>query len=326
MKKIFTLAAIACMAWSVNAQTESWSVANEDGTLKAEYVPNEDPSKASVVTFSTTNVTGTQVSGPIAGYIDAETIPLEPKVDNTWGKLSTKALSKDNSVAPFYYVQGKGNPVNIDKVGWEAIVNEGDTTGYRAYWNDAYYQPDGTAGLPTNGTYVTLTAKVDGKFKVGVYVLKGNREIFIVKGSDAKALSYGTDAFISGYVNGKNNNEDNGVPETSPLFGYPMYQDSIAVKGTEGTEPYIIGAGNQPAWVYLNFDAAANETYYVFCKSTQVGFSGFEFTPAASSAISSIIADEAADENAPIYNVYGQRVTKEYKGILIQNGKKFINK
>ena len=109
MKKIFTLAAVACMAWSVNAQTEVWSVANEDGTLKADYVANPDPDKASVVTFTTTNVTGSHVSGPVAGYKDAEELTdgrLLPDVNNTWGNLNTKALSADGSVAPFYYVQG----------------------------------------------------------------------------------------------------------------------------------------------------------------------------------------------------------------------------
>lgn len=32
------------------------------------------------------------------------------------------------------------------------------------------------------------------------------------------------------------------------------------------------------------------------------------------------------DANAPIYNLNGQRVTKDAKGVLIQGGKKFINK
>lgn len=38
------------------------------------------------------------------------------------------------------------------------------------------------------------------------------------------------------------------------------------------------------------------------------------------------ITENAANENAPIYNLAGQRVNKNAKGILIQNGKKFINK
>ena len=38
------------------------------------------------------------------------------------------------------------------------------------------------------------------------------------------------------------------------------------------------------------------------------------------------ITENAANENAPIYNLAGQRVNKTAKGILIQNGKKFVNK
>lgn len=34
----------------------------------------------------------------------------------------------------------------------------------------------------------------------------------------------------------------------------------------------------------------------------------------------------SGDENAPVYNLAGQRVSKDTKGILIQNGKKFVNK
>ncbi|MCR5077441.1 MAG: hypothetical protein K6A82_05305 [Prevotella sp.] len=33
-----------------------------------------------------------------------------------------------------------------------------------------------------------------------------------------------------------------------------------------------------------------------------------------------------ANEDAPLYNLAGQRVSKDYKGVVIQNGKKFINK
>jgi len=38
------------------------------------------------------------------------------------------------------------------------------------------------------------------------------------------------------------------------------------------------------------------------------------------------VAVKAANENAPVYNLAGQRVSKNAKGILIQNGKKFIRK
>ena len=319
MKKLFTLVSIALGAMSVNAQ-EVWTVNNADGTLKAEYVPNSDASAMSVVKFSTTNVEGTHTSGPIAGYTDAETTPLEPKMDNSWGNISKKDLSKDGSVAPIYYVQGKGNPVNIDKVTWEEVVKDGEPTGiFRAYWEDSYYTPDGSAGLPKNGTYVTLTPKVKGTMKVTIWINKGSRDVYVVKASDAKALALGTEVTVSGYINGQNNEVEDG----SPLQGYPKMQENIATKGTEGADAYVVGAGNQAFWGYLTFTAEANETYYVFNKNTQIGFGGFEFT-VDGTGISNITATDDAD--APVYNLAGQRVSKDTKGLLIKNGKKFINK
>ena len=32
------------------------------------------------------------------------------------------------------------------------------------------------------------------------------------------------------------------------------------------------------------------------------------------------------NEKAPVYNLAGQRVSKDYKGVVIQNGKKFVRK
>lgn len=321
MKKLFTLAAVALIAMSASAQEENWVVYNEDGTLKADYVANADANAMSVVSFSTANVTGTHTSGPIAGYEDGTTTPLTPKVDNSWGGIKSQALSSDGSVAPFYYVQGKGNPVNIDKVEWEEVVTDGTPTGnYRAKWDNSYYLADGTAGLPTNGTYITLTPAVNGTLKVAVWVNKGSRDIYVAKASDAKALAFGTDVKASGYVQATNND----VAEGDPLYGYMLYQEEIAMKGTEGTDAYVIGAGNRPVWAYLTFNATAGETYYIFNKNTQIGFGGYTFT-AGESGISELTATKT-DANAPVYNLAGQRVSKNVKGILIQNGRKFIRK
>lgn len=333
MKKTLLLVAALVGVVGAKAQTESWSVNNSDGTLKDVYVANPDNTQMSVVEFSSTNVKGTHVSGPVAGYVDGNKLPLETTYDNSWNNISKKDLSADGSVAPFYYVQGKGNPVDINKVTFEEIMTDGNPTGeYRAYWVDAYYSPDGTNGLPTNGTYVTLTPSVNGKMKVAVWVNKGNRDVYVAKASDAKALSYGSEATISGYVNGQNG--DN---------GYVRYMEEVKTKNQvieennanlgEGETPteiqpsdyYTVWDGNQAAWIYITFNATAGETYYVLNKSTQIGFGGYEFTPETGVGINEI--EVAADDpNAPVYNLAGQRVSKDKKGILIQNGKKFINR
>ncbi|MGN0221924.1 MAG: hypothetical protein ACI4BA_07380 [Prevotella sp.] len=311
MKKIFTLVALACAAISANAQ-ESWHVNNEDGTLKADYVANEDANAMSVVKFSTANVEGTHTSGPVAGYNDGPTTPLEPKVDNTWGNISKKALSKDDSVPPFYYVQGKGNPVNLEKIAWEEIMTDGVGTGtFRANWTDSYYAFDGSAGLPKNGTYVTLTPKVAGTLKVAAWINKGNRDVYVAKASDAKALVYGTECKVSGYINGQNWEIES---DENPLKGYPELQEELPTKGEEGTDAFVIGAGNQAAWVYFTFAATAGETYYIFCKNTQIGFSGFEFTAGGADGINSV-SNANSQQVAAYFTANGARVSAPVKGI-----------
>ena len=65
---------------------------------------------------------------------------------------------------------------------------------------------------------------------------------------------------------------------------------------------------------------------------------GFVFVPGATTisavtftkgggetGISNAVAAKA-DVNAPVYNLAGQRVNANFKGIAIQNGKKFIAK
>ena len=332
MKKIFTLIAMAVMAVGANAQTETtetWSVANEDGKLKADYVANPDPNAMSVVEFSTANVTGTHVSGPIAGYKQGPNPELEPIIDNAWGSIQTKKLSEDGSVAPFYYVQGTGNPVDISKVVIEAVIDEGEPTGdYRANWEASYYQPDGSMGFPTNGTYVTVKAAVKGAMQVAAWMNKDNRAIYVVKKSDAKALALGTEVIASGYVNGANWD----VADDSPLKGYPMYQDRIEPKGTEDRAAFVVGPGNQAVWIYLTFDAEADETYYVFNYNTQIGFGGIKFDPNMTkdemNDATSIEGVKNVNNNidTPMYNLAGQKVGNDYKGIVIKNGKKFVNK
>lgn len=61
----------------------------------------------------------------------------------------------------------------------------------------------------------------------------------------------------------------------------------------------------------------------MFSSNSQLGFFGYEFTPSGT-GISNITATDDAD--APVYNLAGQRVSKDTKGLLIKNGKKFINK
>lgn len=60
----------------------------------------------------------------------------------------------------------------------------------------------------------------------------------------------------------------------------------------------------------------------------QLEFTGKNATPVVFGSVITGVDNIAAEinENAPIYNILGQKVSKDTKGILIQNGKKFFNR
>lgn len=58
----------------------------------------------------------------------------------------------------------------------------------------------------------------------------------------------------------------------------------------------------------------------------QVRIKKFTITLKETSAGITDINDNSNDDTQPMYNLSGQRVDKTYKGVVIQNGKKFINR
>ena len=62
-----------------------------------------------------------------------------------------------------------------------------------------------------------------------------------------------------------------------------------------------------------------NDTYELDANNILISQNG------TATGITNITADEAA-KNAPVYNLAGQKVTKAYKGVVIKNGKKMIQK
>ena len=92
---------------------------------------------------------------------------------------------------------------------------------------------------------------------------------------------------------------------------------------------------------FLAFPVKADNEYYVSALGSKACMGGFVYTESkpvvtfcATETLPEVVFDdttavnsiEASDENAAIYNMMGVRVNADAKGILIQNGKKFIRK
>ena len=111
--------------------------------------------------------------------------------------------------------------------------------------------------------------------------------------------------------------------EVAPAsYNLPAAKDGASQEFTQNEKGENIIAEKSNGTV--TFNVARGGTYYVLAAGTRMGFYGFKFT-AGTTGISNINASEAANE-AATFNLLGQKVASNAKGLVIKNGKKFINK
>ena len=344
MKKFFTLISVALCAMSVNAQ-ESFLAVDADGNIASQYaaiigeggVANNVSNGSSKVNFATTNVTVEAV-----GSADPADLPeggqditigtLISEADHTYQLVSinsTKDIKwevKNQGDINFYYVAGTGTPA-VSMVA-EEVYTDGQPTGkYRV--KVTAFDP-ATGGEPASGLYYKFTTAVDGALKVGIWANKGNRTTFLVDGETKQASPY----LVEGYINGQNWTADDVTAGkcTEEQVGKKkwMSNDEIVALRNPSNSEWVIGAGNQPFWGNVIIDAKAGKTYWLFQGNSQIGFQSYTFAPGKTKEemVNGINTIKVAEQNAnaPMYNLSGQLVDKSYKGIVIQNGRKFVNK
>ena len=293
----------------------------------------------------------------------------------TWGDITWKNGNnkKDKDNADMYFLMGTGN--GYENVYCEYFFSE-DKGDYvtRPYYTYVDYEA-GKTGNPSYGLYYKFTPSADGVLKVQVWVNKGSRKTFVVNASTGAPLEPWADYTFDGYVNGQNQ-EGTSIP----LY---FTADEIKARSTNASK-YVLDAGNQAIWGWLNIKVTAGQSYIVYQQTSQIGFGGYQlndgekyvaspsgalasefaavvdadgkatnvtdkgsvvtFTAAGvaveavgastptditpdleSSGISTVkAAAESAD--APMYDLAGQKVDKGFKGVVIQNGKKMIQK
>ena len=102
-----------------------------------------------------------------------------------------------------------------------------------------------------------------------------------------------------------------------------------------------VGSDLQPSlfdgtnWTHYNIDlsAYAGKSVYVAIEAYYTNSLGgfidnveFGHIAGTPDGIKGINANSYTADNKPMYNTSGQRINKSYKGIVLQNGKKFVNK
>ena len=340
MKKIFTLISMALVAMSVNAQeAEVWKASEKltfDETTKEcnemirENCTNENFFKVDAATK--VYPVDTYANGA-TDVVPSDGAPLTLKsyiINATAGKVTMKAVSTpndDSSDAEGWQLGGGGNnaldteecDVKFDKyikpkngnpsMSYKAFTeknSKGDNT-YRVY--EELWKPELNA-MPNKGLYYEFTSTAAGELVIAIIVWRPGNQIYFF---DKETFTqFPTSALsVSGYVN---NNTIVWGTNTEAFSTIQMTENhDYQVESIPGKQ--ILG--------YMKLNIEANKTYVLLSPNGQPGIYGFYLNESSESGISNVKAENA---NAPIYNLAGQKVEKNQKGILIQNGKKFVNK
>ncbi len=332
MKKIFTLISMAFMAMSVNAQ-EVWSA----GVLDAEVLNttsevNTNPGLKKVETVYATApdaadvlANPTAVQNPMNNFFfQAETANITLKGISTpnsdvqageaWQKNTdvNNALDTEECDPQFSnFVKPKaGNPA-IESVEYFFLNSDGDQVGPRyaeVYWTE------GCGQVPARGCYYELTAAADGTVKIGVYVNKGNHATYIADKATGIHIP-AANIKVEFYYQNKTFTFQDGETTVSMVKG--TMPDDFIIQHTNGYTQ------NRPVLGYMIFPVEAGKTYYLFNPKSQLGVYGFQFS--GTSGVKNINTTTNI-ANAPRYNLAGQKVSKDFKGVVLQNGKKFVQK
>ena len=336
MKKIFTLVAVALAAVSVNAQ-EILDVASDEIQAKiteaiANPVDNNNPNFIEVPQSETVYPAGTYpdntdiVTGGtnivMKDYIwEASTTNIDLKAVSTpnlgakpeeaWQLYSTQDNMKLNvdGCSPAFTMAYKGKSGN-PSLAYKDFYDMNDS-GDPVHRVSEKIWTLGCGELPVKGLYYKFTAKANGSLKMGICIHRINGVgTFVVEEATKTPLPVSA-LKLEGFMQ---NNTWNG-------FEDKVWHDFVL------NENYQIEANgnNRPVFGYLTFSVEAGKSYYVFNDKQQMAFFGYQFTPGGSDGINEI-TNSVENANAPVYNLAGQRVGKDAKGILIQNGKKFIRK
>lgn len=292
MKKIFTLIAVAAMALSVNAQEK---LLLENG---ATYIDNQE-----LTTDNTKLVLGNDIkkatkwdnkAASHKTYLE-DFSQLVPVMNEETGETENKPR--------IVYIVGGNNPKD-------------DTANKGGGFNGS----GETGKLPQSGTYYVITPAQNGKIKAGI-ILNADKEFFIIDATDKVATEEGYLTVENATANithdkyvitadGEDGGEVLNYTDEAPTDHNGLYDGGKGgvkvVDKTQGT---------------VEFSVQANHTYYMFCTGSKLSFFGYIFTAGGTEGIETV---KATTQNKVIYNLAGQKVDNNYKGIAIQNGKKIV--
>ncbi|MBR4389230.1 MAG: hypothetical protein IKT00_08650 [Prevotella sp.] len=183
------------------------------------------------------------------------------------------------------------------------------------YENDAYMIPDGLTAytVKKNGNELTLTEETALIPAACPVVINGEPGTYQFRWSDSSSSFSGENDLIGSEEGGKFGND-----------GAKYYVLSWKDKNKNVDEVgFYFQSGSKGKYAKVKAHQA-----YLRVPSSQANDAGYTFTfDEGTTGIAAVETDSSVlDPNQPMYNLAGQRVGKDYRGVVIQNGKKVIKK
>ena len=332
MKKIFTLISVALCAMSVNAQS-LWKAAEFDLSTAVETDLSEgvygggtaeSPDTSIPLTIKTSTITATVDGITMTGVSTPNSLSKkdvdEGKTQVYW-ELKGKDDGSDNlalttpECTPQFtqYLMPKGNP-GFQHWEFYEFNSDGDEV-FRAY--DTYWEPGATA-MPAKGAYYKFAATKSGDLRVAIFGNKNANPTYIVDEAPLQPMAPAT-VKVSIYYQNTTFVYEGSVDEgTAKYFNVGEQAEDYVLQHTNGVTQ------NRQVLGYLDFAVEAGKTYWLFNPKSQIGIYGFYFAEGGETGIANMKKEMESD--APRYNLAGQKVGNDYKGVVIQNGRKMIQK
>ena len=197
-----------------------------------------------------------------------------------------------------------------------AKINSDDNPQW--YYQGAKFPVSATAllyrqkeGLPTNKSNIEVEETTLGVWENGVALAKE----YFADAQKGDEIHVSIKDFKEVQKEGESWVRRGQLQLASAAESWPSLSDVIDIYGT-----------SEAVFTLTDSEVAAAKEFGLVIKGECMTVAGVTlYTKAVPASISNAIVD-ATKTNAPIYNLAGQQVTKSYKGVVIQNGKKFVQK
>ena len=277
--------------------------------------------------------------------------------------ISLIVTAKQNTDVTLYYKHGEGKAVSCyDQTGKENVaITETAVDGLDSYYTGVYkfigghvytiYAKGGTVGLngisTATGTYVEPQNKVYSFSAKTNLVTYGDGATMQITGNTSKNYGNGASITVNGaaYTGIKNSNgaqntftaatgkkiyrmtfyavpnADGDAPKFAEFNGTTLDIEVTTVKdGAQATQTIMCVNGAET----VTFTYGGKQVNFVVDVDYSEASYDAQYDPSTSTGINNVNVAENA--NGAIFNLAGQKVANNYKGLVIKNGKKVVMK